>query len=394
MKNLFSGLVLLCGLISHAQIVYENGYFILNDGSRTNCLIENVDWKENPVYFMYKMQPTDKPEKIGIDKVQEFGIDNVSQYKRFTVDIERSGNDPDARMLSKVKNPVFNTETLFLKTVVTGEANLHVYSNDNLTKYFYNTKGKKPEQLVHIKYLDEFESNILENNQFRQQLLNSLNCAGITENDFKKLTYKKADLSRVFVKFNQCNGSHNEVVNFAEKEKYDAFDLRIQVGIAQAKLSVSDPDNFYNVSTDFSGTVLKFGFEAEYILPFNKGIWSLFIAPLYQSFKTENTFQKTDGFNPLPQLLTHTAKVNYTGVEVPLGLRRYFYVGKQSRLFANFIYSRNFDATSKGEVAFTNAQNEPSATKTLPLAARSNVAIGLGYTYKNLGIEFRFNAPR
>src|SRR5688572_27785180 len=116
MKHVFLAL-LLCSTFSHAQIIFEKGYFISNDGSRTNCLIENIDWKNNPTSFNYKLQEGEKIQKNGLADVQEFGIDNVSQYKRFTVNIERSGNEHDARQLSKSKSPVFKKETLFLQTV-------------------------------------------------------------------------------------------------------------------------------------------------------------------------------------------------------------------------------------------------------------------------------------
>ena len=38
-----------------AQISFEKGYYIDNSNQKVDCLIKNVDWKNNPTSFEYKL---------------------------------------------------------------------------------------------------------------------------------------------------------------------------------------------------------------------------------------------------------------------------------------------------------------------------------------------------
>jgi len=54
-KLLCLTLIFTCIILkSQAQIKFESGYFIDKDGKRTDCLIQNRGWKNNPTEFHYK----------------------------------------------------------------------------------------------------------------------------------------------------------------------------------------------------------------------------------------------------------------------------------------------------------------------------------------------------
>ncbi len=115
MKKLLLALfTLILSVNSSAQINFEKGYFINNSGDKTECLIKNIDWKNNPTEFLYKLLENDTPKTATIEMVKEFGINNISKYSRANVNIDRSSEMADK--LSTNKSPVFNEEQLFLKT--------------------------------------------------------------------------------------------------------------------------------------------------------------------------------------------------------------------------------------------------------------------------------------
>ena len=91
-KQLVFILTTILSLNCYSQISFEKGYFIDNNNQKTNCLIRNIDWKNNPKEFEYKISEQTKKERLTIESVKEFGIDNVSKYIRFDVDIDRSSN--------------------------------------------------------------------------------------------------------------------------------------------------------------------------------------------------------------------------------------------------------------------------------------------------------------
>lgn len=95
----------------YSQISFEKGYYINNANQKTDCLIRNIDWRNNPTEFEYILSGENEAKKANIKSVKEFGIYNISKYIRGTVNIDRSGES--VNNLSKDKNPVFNQEELF-----------------------------------------------------------------------------------------------------------------------------------------------------------------------------------------------------------------------------------------------------------------------------------------
>ncbi len=402
MKKL-SLLLLICCCQTFAQISFEKGYFINNAGQRTECYIENIDWRNNPTTFNYKLNQGDGEAKTeNIMGVSEFGIDNQSMYKRFEVRIERSQNTTN--QLQKSKSPIWKNETLFLHALVIGEASLYNYLDGNTNKYFYETKKNPIEQLVYIRYLEDsgmkdglnsYSESIQQNNQFRQQLLNNVNC-GLTENDFKSLDYNRNTLVKHFAAYNACLGTADakSATNYdaVSRKDRETFALRVQTGIYNAKVSISDPQNFYDKSTDLSQMVFKAGLEAEYILPFNKGSWSLIVNPTYQKFSSTKNFLGFSGFPGPNNQIFYTVKMDYSSIEIPFGVRRYFYINSASRLFVNATYV--IDLSNGGSLEFTNTQGLMNAADKMGISSRNNFAIGAGYSYKRFSGELKYNFTR
>lgn len=377
---------------SYSQITFEKGYFISNNGIKTECFIKNIDWRNNPTEFEYKTQISDTQSLIQtITTIQEFGIDNISKYKRFKVNIDRTSHN--INVLSTNKNPIWKEEILFLKLLIEGDATLYSFSQENLTRYFYETKNTPLEQLVYMKYLSDETNqeiynstdNIKENNQYRQQLYNNVKCDNTSESDLKKVTYRKSSLVKYFSKYNSCGT--NSVVNYEKKSTENLFILKITPGINLASLSISDPNPYYNKSTKMDAkAIFKIGIEGEYTLPFNKNTWSLFINPTYQKYEAEKTFVKNDGFGTRGKDVTYHLKADYSSIEFPIGIRHYIYLNKTSKIFINAAYV--FGVTGKTTLEYSDN------TK-LESGSRNNFAIGFGYDFKKrYSAELRFNAPR
>lgn len=397
-KNLLSQLLLFICTASFAQIDFEKGYFISNNGARTVCFIENADWRSNPTVFNYKLPASEEKKVQNIIGVKEFGIDNVSMYKRYTVKIERSQNETG--LLLKNKAPEWKEETLFLQALVTGEASLFSYTDGNVTKFFYETKQNPIEQLVYVRYIsndlnnsgiDSFQESIKENNQFRQQLLNHVKCANTTDGSFKNIEYQKNQLVKHFVAYNSCYADTAKNMNYSAKDdNREKFSLRFTPGVYMASLSISDPNNFYNMSTDMKQTIFRIGLDIEYIFPFNKGHWSIFTNPSYQKFDAKESFTKVslnyNGNNPI----NYNATIDYSSVELPIGIRRYFFLSPSSKIYANAALVIDVMLSSDQTVEFTNTNNLPNATKSLPLSSRNSMLIGLGYSYKRFSGEIRY----
>ncbi|MCK5441175.1 MAG: tRNA modification GTPase, partial [Maribacter sp.] len=221
-KLLLITLLLFFSLSISAQINYEPGYFINNEGQRTSCLIRNVDWKNNPTSFEYKLSENSDSQKASIETVIEFGIVDEVRYERHTVKINRSSDDSSA--LERDRSVDFKEEQLFLKVLVEGEATLYYYENKNLRRFFFNPQNSHLEQLVYKRYRKS-ATEIRENTQFKQQLWNNFQCESISRNEINKLSYKEDNLVRLFRKFNVCINP-DWVEKIKEKDQF-IFNLSI-----------------------------------------------------------------------------------------------------------------------------------------------------------------------
>ncbi len=73
-SNLLLVILFFSMVCTFGQISFEKAYFIDNDNRKTECLIKNEDWKNNPTEFIYKPEGTDLSVKATIASIKEFGI--------------------------------------------------------------------------------------------------------------------------------------------------------------------------------------------------------------------------------------------------------------------------------------------------------------------------------
>lgn len=198
---------------SYSQIIFENGYFVNESSKKIECLIKNIDWKDNPTEFEYKLSPNDTVRKATIQTVKEFGVNNVSKYIRAKINIDRSSDQ--IHHMSNKRNPIFQEELVFLKVLIEGQASLYLYVDANLTRFFYQLNDSEINQLVYKRFL--VGNNTSKNNYFRQQLFLQLKCEEIQLNDLKHLSYSRQDLERLFIKYNEC--ASNNYISFEPKKR-------------------------------------------------------------------------------------------------------------------------------------------------------------------------------
>lgn len=368
-KQLLFLLITILSFNCHAQISFEKGYYIDNNNQKTHCLIKNIDWKSNPTEFKYKISENSESKKKTIASIKEFGIDNISKYVRSSVNLDRSSED--INKLSYDRNPIFKEEKLFLKVLVEGKANLYLFEDGALRRYFFNKGNSAIEQLVFKSYRTS-DNKIGKNNRFKNQLWNSLKCPNLKINKFENLDYQKNELIDIFVEYNECN--NEKYINYEKKQKKDLFNLSIRPGLNSSSLSIQNSASSLR-DTDFDNELgFRFGVEAEFIMPFNKNKWSFIIEPTYQYFKSEK--EKTN----------QKVKADYKSIEIPVGIRYYFFLNENSKIFINSSFI--FDLSSNSIIDFSSGTD-------LEIKTRNNLALGIGYKNNDkYSLELRYQTSR
>jgi hypothetical protein len=352
---------LIISINSLGQIKYEKGYFISNDDKRTDCLIKNNDWANNPSEFQHKLEAEDKSATATIANVKEFGVAN-SKYIRVIVKMDKSTED--AAKLTNNGNPEWVEQQVFLEVVVEGQARLYSYKESNLERYFYSLNGSTIEQLVYKVYRVKNDQMGI-NKQYISQLKTDLNCDAMPTSAAEHINYhSKKDWIDYFRQYDDCKGTKS--VYYNTKNKFD-INLRFTPGVDNAFIEVQTGTStvLFDKSQD-----TRIGMELEFVLPVNKGKWSAIVEPTYRYYEEIN--EKYVNF-----------KIQYRSIELPIGLRHHFFLSEHSKLFVDAAIVLDIDLNSTILMS-----------RYYIYRAGPNAAVGLGYSYKKFGIEFRYYTPR
>jgi hypothetical protein len=378
--TLFIALLSVIGIKSYSQIDFEKGYFIDESGNRIECLIRNMDWRNNPVGFEYKVTQDEKIHTASVSNIKEFGVYEVLKYIRAIVRIDRSGDK--INNMNSNRNPDFQEEQLFLKVLIEGKASLFHYNEGNLTRFFYKLNDSEISQLVYKRFL--LNGNVAQNNLFRQQLLLDMECQDITLKDVESLSYEQKDLERFFIKYNKATDSG--FLNYQPEVKEHFTILTIRPGLSYSSFSIQNSMTDSR-DTDFGNkTNFRIGIETEFILPFNKNKWSILIEPTYQYFKAEERKEVSNVAGGI-----RDTRVKYQSVDFPVGVRHYFFLDDRSKIFANVSFLLSF--TIHSTIDFRRIDG--SLYNSLEIEPGKNLALGVGYKLINRhSLELRCHTNR
>ena len=324
-KISFTIVLLLLSAAGFAQIKFESGYIVRENGDKTNLLIKNVDWKNNPSEISIKTTPDSSPVVLGIDEVQEFGINNNVKYVKATVPVGTTGSS----LQEPERTGDFNArdETVLLKVLIEGDANLYLLQKDSEKLYFMRANGGEIEPLIYKEFVPLKSVKIHENNHFRQQLLNNLKCENINARDVENLRYNKKDLRNIFEAYNKCKDK--DFSTFDSNENKELFHLSIRPGVNFDQLSLETVSTHRKIEFD-QQTSFRLGLEAEFVLPFLKNKWSILGETTYHYFKGDAEFPSGN-----ENLEDGSVSVDYKAIALGIGVRHTFFLNSNSKFFLN-----------------------------------------------------------
>ncbi|MFC2109264.1 tRNA modification GTPase [Bacteroidota bacterium] len=375
-------LILIFAVKGYSQSTFVKGYYIDNSNNKIEGFIKNYDWLNNPTEIKFKLYENSEEKILTVESVKEFTLLNISKYIRYNGNMDRSTNNLDE--LDYSRQPIFKKEKLFLKVVLEGKANLYSYEDEGLNRYFFSKEKSEIAPLICKSYLTE-NNQLTHNNEFRQQLLNSLKCESISTNQLKQLKYRQSELLRLFIKYNECHKV--AFVNFLKKQKKNLFNLTLRPGIRSSSLIVSNEQVPWK-KIDFGKGLKSFrlGLEAEFIFGFNNNKWSLILEPTYQKFESkaetiinQRTKEKAYG------------SVNHESIDISFGIKHYMFLNEDVKLFASG--SGVFGTSSNSLIKITT--DNSSTPFLLDINPGINLAIGIGCKYKErYNLELRYLPKR
>ena len=354
-----------------------------NSGEQLDCLLKDVDWRNNPTKIEYRLSREGPIREAFIDEIQEFAIANSTKYIRQTVDVDRSSDLLD--LLDSKRTPSFSSEQIFLKVLLEGAVSLFEYSDGQLRRFFYTVSDEDVKPLIHKIYKKSL-TDIGENNTFRQQLINEVNCSSMSTKSIEKLDYKKSELVKHFMNYHRCKDLNFQL--FEENEGRDLINFHLRPGVNLSSLAVINTESALGIlNSELNNRFgYRLGFEFEFILPFRKNTWSLFIEPTFHFLKTDKTVETNMVSGGV--LLT---SLNYKSIEIPFGFRHYVFLKNQSKIFLNAALI--FDVNTNSTIDYSRADG--SNIVTFDIESKPNFGLGAGYWYKDrFCLELRYQTSR
>ncbi len=347
-KSIIMQLFIALALISVSYVkLYSHMYsgkanFIDENIKKSDSLINNPDRRINSVEFQNNWvrkassQRVEKSRNYDISKCVRINIDRLSEQVNFL----NFGSAPDLQELVFLWEHIDRRSTLFQYEI------------------------------------------IMKNNPYRQKPFLILKHKDIKTQDIELPKHAKKDLGDYFevAKFTDYKS-----FNDGEKQKSDIAHLSFRQGINYSSLFVGNrvselPDIYFDHKFG-----IRFGIEAEFILPFKKNKWGVIIEPTFQSFFSEKKIRTKKISGGL-----FISKINYKSIELPIGLRHYISLNT-SILFVDFAYLLDFSYQST--IDFYDRYG--ALLSSLDIKSRGNIAVGVGYKYRDrYSIEMKYSINR
>jgi len=346
----------------HAQVTFDRGTITDISGKTIDCLIRNEGWVNSPASVSYKLSDNSEVQTLTVKDIKEFRIDSIASYVRAKVKVDMSSSN--VAYYSTKRDPEWQEMDVLLKVLVEGQkARLYSWRSKNLQRFFYSRPDGTIEQLVYKKYIVDEKSFI--NNRYREQLKQLAEQTGAVDLDASGVQYDTSSLISFFMAVNGQSAK-----KMIRKEKGD-FNLRVAAGLTMAGVKYG---NGSDVKEFDSAVNPNFSMEAEYIFGFNRSKWAVIAGIGFTSYKPD----------PISMVSQNDTTLDYTSIEIPVGLRYYMFLSHDTRL--------SLDGGIMTAVP-VNADFKDTYS-TLEIETGRNVFLSASFDWKRFGIRLRYNSQR
>lgn len=378
MKLLAMMAVLLAATASYCQ---EAGYYVTKSGQKVN-----VEFEKRPSFGATELSVKKVGggyEKVPLESIDEFGVPNVYRMQRFEVDADLSV-DRYTKASPKAEG-IFQKKSLFMESLVDGDASLYMYEDGYFTNYFYSVKSKNIPltQLLHKDFvLASGEAGT--NNKFRQQLFENVSCEGGKVSDFTKRNYARKELVEVFNRYNTCKGGGSTEMKGSERGL--AIKLAVFAGYSVNKYETvfdgrSGSENFGSPQG---------GFEVEALFPSKR--FSIFARVGFSKASAEAASSRR--YSSTTVITTN--KLDMTYADLYLGPRYYVLSSQRNKLYVDAAAALINPINGKADIySEANGVASTDAAASFKLSANLGFAFAAGYIFNDKwGAEFRYNTTQ
>lgn len=342
----------------------QPGYYITSEGQRAEGFFKTSNFYDAATLEFRKAEDSDFT-KLDTGNVQEYGINEQFRFRKFTID----------------------NSSLFVNTVIDGNASLYSSLVEKEIVYYYTVTGKQdlPIKLEVVPARGR-EARKAENNQFREQLKKDVSCQDSKVN-YDRLQYKESALAEVFTLYNQCTGA-TQITYKNSSAKMTPVCFTLFAGLHNMNYNIDNMSTPYEDSNTLSAGL---GIEGAY--RFGKGNFEIFAKLEFEHFSTtiKKNFPQPTGY------ITNYFDINTTVFDLFAGPRYNFIINTNNKIFVDAAFGLSVPVGDMSESS--ELTNGPSITLISREKHELDTAVcgnfGIGYTYKNkYGFALRYETNR
>ncbi len=182
--------------------VFKKGTITLPNGEKKEAYIHfNYD-NGTPQTFKTK-DNNGKIIKMDAWSVNSFEKENESNEMNqfFTKDVIINRSTFDLDHLENSSRPKLSNERLFLEKIFEGKISLYLYQENNINVHYFVEYENKIEELIKKTYRHKDNDGILENNQYRVQLLKIMSSKPLLAKEIMALSYNEIAIISLLKKY-------------------------------------------------------------------------------------------------------------------------------------------------------------------------------------------------
>ncbi|GAB3196560.1 hypothetical protein GCM10027293_09300 [Pontibacter aydingkolensis] len=283
-------------------------------GEKVQAQINDLNWDRNPLHIEVKVNSASAVQKLTVKDIKDFSLSTGDKYERYIVDVDKSPVELNQLKLDDL--PLIERDTVFLKTLVTGNAELY-YLKDGASKehYFLKTGDETPLELIYKVTLLENESGTSVSRVpiYKGMLSAKLTACNEISEKISKVPFKMNALMSLVEDYNTCtSGTTNTYTAKKQAIKHNIVTL---AGGTFTTLDFTGTDYPNLIGKDFKGTNYTVGVSLLSTLPRARAKWAIRNDLMFKPLKAENKHETGNNSGQENYTSVHTKfDIGYAGL--------------------------------------------------------------------------------
>ena len=386
--------LLVCSFLLHHELFSQSNYqpavVVNNNGDSVAGKIDYRNWKKNPETITF-IDAKDAHHTFTPNSIKGFVIPSVHEvYSSYTIDVDnRPGDANQAFRTNSIDSAVLHKTVFLLQLIANPSVQLYQLTDNNKDHFYFLKNNAAPDELIHYYTYNESQSQVNENQQYKEQLTELFSDCPKMSGTVKTMKFKKRDIQQSFLDYFQCKGTSNLTTEH-KIEEASTISIGALIGIMHTSYSFEGSDEDLVDEGYSSSTTPIFGVSLDIGLPRGRNQWHIVNELLYKSYKTGSTFTKPYNTN---YTRTSTVEIDFGYLQLNSMLRYVYPSMGGLRPYIDLGIGNAFmiaEKTNRLHQSYSFGQEDEMKAFDNPRKYEFSLFAGVGLKIRRIEVEFRY----